>query len=199
MDNEPINAVKSEQGVSGVILAQTALEEQIKEVNEIATEFEGTSKKMVQRSIRYDALTVIFSAASPALTTYIAYEENLGPYGAAIKLSVILVVAIAVSLPALKRILGIKKQATHTSASAMELRKAIAEAHTEMSRIGEDIKEEKQEKYYRDQIEILKSKVSEVQQKHSRLIFDIMEESHGIAEQESKKIKEIKQKESDKT
>ena len=127
-------------------------------------------------------------------STYVAYEKDLGQYSAIVKIVVIFVVAIAVSLPALKRILGIKKQATHTSASAMDLRKAIAEAHAELSRIGEDIREEKQEKYYRNQIETLKSKVSEVQQNHSRLIFDIMEESHGIAEHASDKTVEQKKK-----
>jgi len=161
---------------------------QLEEVNRIALEYETTSQKMVARSIRYDALTVIFGAASPALTTYVAYEENLGPFSSAIKLGVILVVAIAVSLPALKRILGIKKHATHASASAMELRKAISDVHNELGRIVEDVREEKQERYFLDQIELLKGKVSEVRQKHSRLVFDIMEESHGIAEQESKKI-----------
>lgn len=89
----------------------------------------------------------------------------------------------------MKRILGIKKRATHASASAMELRKTISETHSELGRITEDVKEEKQEKYYLDQIEMLKSKVSELRQKYSKLVFDIMEESHGIAEQESKNIK----------
>jgi hypothetical protein len=178
-----------------IVAARMELTAQIEHVNKVAEKYEGKSQTMVRRSIRYDALTVIFSAASPALTTYVAYEDNLGVYGSAIKLAVILVVAIAVSLPALKRILGVKKQATHSAASAMDLRKAVSQAHAELSRIGEDIKEEKQEKYYQDQTEILKSKVSDVEQKSSKLIFDIMEESHGIAEQESTKVNERENRE----
>lgn len=169
-----------------IYASRERLENRIKEIEALAKEYGKKSRRMVNWSIGFDALTVVLSTASPALTTYVAYEDNIDPV---MKLGVILVVATAVSLPVLKRILGIKKLAIHNSASAMDLHKAISEEYDQLSRIQEDIKENKQERYYMDRIETLNSKVSDVKQNSSNLVFDIMEESHGIAAEESIKVK----------
>lgn len=141
---------------------------------------------MVRRSTYFDVLTVIFGATSPVLTTYVAFSGDIGQMKSTIKLILILVVTIAVILPALKSIFGIRKRAIHTSASAMELYNAVTDAYQEMGRIVEDIQPEKKDKYLSSLRQKLNSKVSEAKQNYNRLTFDIMEESHGIAKERAK-------------
>ena len=68
MENQSETTTPPATAVSEIPEQWKLLEEQVEEVEKLAGEHEQESQKMVRRSIGFDALTVIFGAASPALT-----------------------------------------------------------------------------------------------------------------------------------
>jgi len=160
------------------------LDKTIAEAESLASTLEKESRSQVRTSILFDIVTVLFGVASPALTTFVAYNQG-HQY---LNLSMILVVSLAVSLPTMKRLLGIKKKAIHFSAGAFDLRGAVSKVHDEIRRTDEDVKDEKKPKYYEDQDKYLRGRISDVRQRLNALTFDIMEEASVEAEKRASQM-----------
>ncbi len=74
MENENLTETVKSQNTTADDSAdpRKSLDLLVAKVEESAEQYEQQSMKMVRRSIGFDAVTVVFGAASPALTTYIA-------------------------------------------------------------------------------------------------------------------------------